>query len=246
MAVPAFVQAGSGATITGTTGTASLAGATVGNFIVLHLLVDTAAAFPYVSGGSGFEACDGTDNTLDFIQGIQVGATDLGSLRTWVGRVTNAAVSVDVDTNSSTNDMFMRLYEFSGVSSDPVVTNVVESTASQAQGTSTTIGDADVTTTGTDELAIQLVGVVDNQAVGSFTGESGGDWTEAVAEYVGGGTVGVIQLQTAGMAAAGTIGGGSFVMAGSAGWGVQGFAIKSPAAAPGTAEVRITSVPLRW
>lgn len=247
MAIPVFVDAGAGVTITGTSASVTHT-ASVGNFLILQVLVDTSAGFPYISGGSGFEDIAGTDGTMDLVggTGIQVGAGDNGSMRNWVGRATNASVSITVDTNASTNDMFCRIYQFSGASIDTVVANVIESTASQAQGTSTTIGDADPTTTGTNELAVNLVGVTDPNAVGAFTGMSGGTWAEAVAEYASvSGTQATIQLQTASMASPGTISGGTFVMSGSAPWGVQGLAIKSPSeSTPVT--LRTVRSALRW
>lgn len=233
MAAPSFVQASAGWTITGTSGAGSLSGAVVGNFLLLQVLVDTSAAFPIIGSGSGFEKVDGTDNDMDLIAGIQVGATDLGAMRTWVGRVTNSSVSITVDTNGSTNDMFCRLYEFSGVSSDNVIANVVENTASQNQATSSTITDADVTATVAETLAINCVGVVDNQALSAFTGATGGTWSEPVAEYVGSGTVGVIQLQIAALGSPGTINGGSLTMGGSAAWGIQGMTFRPTVAGGG-------------
>jgi hypothetical protein len=66
-------------------------------------------------------------------------------------------------------------------------------------GTSTSIRDAPVTTLGPDRLALNFVGINDDNAVAAFTGgTAGGTWAEAVAEYAdSGGTDASIQLQIA-------------------------------------------------
>jgi PKD repeat protein len=84
----------------------------------------------------------------------------------------------------------------------------------------------DVTTTDARRLAVSFVFVNDNNSVGSFTGETGGDWVEAVAEFrTNAGSDGTVQLQTATMASAGTISGGSYRMRQSDPWGVRAFAL---------------------
>ena len=93
-------------------------------------------------------------------------------------------------------------------------------------GTVAAISAQAVTTTGVKRLAVSFVFVNDDNAVGSFTGETGGDWTEAVAEYTTvSGADGCIQLQNATMASAGTISGGSYAMAAADPWGVRAFAL---------------------
>ncbi|MCJ7770321.1 hypothetical protein MUP37_01965, partial [Candidatus Bathyarchaeota archaeon] len=66
--------------------------------------------------------------------------------------------------------------------------------------------------------------------VQSFTGESGGDWTEAIAEFQyngpGSGDDLCIQLQIATMASAATISNGSYdTGSNNVGWGVRAFAL---------------------
>lgn len=106
---------------------------------------------------------------------------------------------------------------------------IIEASAT-ATGTGTTVNDQGVTTTDVDRLAINLVGVTTNSggvpAFPSFTGETGGDWTETLAEYTTTiGTDGGLQLQTAGMASAATISGGSMTVTAADSWRVIGFAI---------------------
>jgi hypothetical protein len=96
-------------------------------------------------------------------------------------------------------------------------------------GTGSTINAQSVTTTDTKRLAVSFVFVNDNNAVDSFTGETGGDWTEAVSEFTSSeGSDGCVQLQTATMASTGTITGGSDYMGYGVydPWGVRAFALK--------------------
>jgi hypothetical protein len=122
------------------------------------------------------------------------------------------------------------MYEFQDVSTGTTLADVIEqngtTTPSTSAGTSEIISDADVTTTGPDRLALNFVAVNDDNPVDAFAGMSGGTWAETVAEFeVATGTDGGIQLQSATMASAGTIGGGTYTMAASDGWGVVGFAL---------------------
>jgi hypothetical protein len=94
-------------------------------------------------------------------------------------------------------------------------------------GTSQVINARPVTTTGNSRLVVSFIFVNDDNAVGSFTGETGGDWIEAVNEFTTlQGNDGCIQLQVATKATAGTITGGSYTMPAIDPWGVRAFALK--------------------
>ena len=96
-------------------------------------------------------------------------------------------------------------------------------------GTANTISAQSVITTGIERLAVSFVFVDDDNALDPFTGESGGDWTEGVAEYTTtSGADGAMGLQIATMATAGTISGGTDTMGASDTWGVRAFALKPP------------------
>ncbi len=107
----------------------------------------------------------------------------------------------------STNQRGARIYSFAGRVSGSITDCVL--------GFSTTTHATDpqmpsVTTTKAGSLAVALVAQNDNNALADATGESGGDWVEAVAEYVAALTPGfVLQIQTAAMASVGTISGGA-------------------------------------
>jgi hypothetical protein len=96
--------------------------------------------------------------------------------------------------------------------------------------TTTTINAQSVTTTDANELAVSLNFVTNDNAVASFSGETGGAWAEAVAEFTTiAGSDGCVQLQTASMTSEGTISGGNTVMSLSDAWGVRAFALKPKA-----------------
>jgi hypothetical protein len=93
-------------------------------------------------------------------------------------------------------------------------------------GTDSSIEAQSVITIGGQRLAVSFVFVNDDNAVGPFTGETGGDWVEAAAEFTTtAGSDGCIQLQIATMASAGMISGGVYTMTAADPWGVRAFAI---------------------
>lgn len=225
MPVPVFVGAGSGTTITALNGSVSKTSCTGGNVIILHVFMDGAGTFPTTSATSNISSLGGVASTMDFISGYVVGGASEAAHRLFIGRVT-ADGTCSTTIGDSTADMFCRMYEFSGCGTGPFLSDVLESTGSQNQGTSTTVSDADPTTLGADRLALQFVSVGSNVTLADFTGETGGDWTEAVAEHSDAtGTAGAIQLQTASVPNQGTIGGGSQTIGSSQPWGVIGAAL---------------------
>jgi hypothetical protein len=119
------------------------------------------------------------------------------------------------------------MYRFESWRNDATMANNFEGTNTSGPTTSTTIADASVTTTAADRLAVNLVSVTDDNALDAFTGMTGGTWAEAIAEY----TTALpspdvaLGLQTATMASAGTIDGGTDVMVASDAWYVFGLAI---------------------
>ena len=65
--------------------------------------------------------------------------------------------------------------------------------------------------------------VVENEALVSFTGETGGDWTSRFTDAQ---TSGSIQLQAVTLATAGSISGGSLTKSAAGAWSIIGFVIK--------------------
>lgn len=224
----AFVGAGTGVTVTGTSGTVSKTGCTAGNLIIVQALVNGTQT-PGITNVSNIENIAGTDNAMTTAPGGPFGvgaAGGSGNQGIWYGRAM-ADGTCSVDVNVTSDDMVARVYEFSGVFTDATVANIIDNTAAgtgmrQSVGTSTTPGGLNpaVTTTGDNRLAMAFVAIVGNVTVTDMTGESGGDWTEAVSEYAD--TPGTIQLQTAAIPSAGSINpGGSQTISSSLGWAVD-------------------------
>jgi hypothetical protein len=235
MAAPTFVKASIGEVTPGTT-FGWLAGdpsfPTAGNIIVLHLFQDGTGTNPTFDAFNNVEALDGTDSSMTLVaSAAAVGGTPNAKQFIHIGRsMITGTPGPSADITTAGDDLYCRMYEFATVSAGTTLATVIEnSTAgSFSNGTPLTqaqINDTAVVTLGADRLALNLVAVNDDNAVGAFTGMTGGTWAEA-AEYAEPfGTDATIQLQTAAMASAGTIDGGSYTMVASDAWGVVGFAL---------------------
>jgi hypothetical protein len=205
-----------------------------GQVLIVHLLQDgsqTGANAPSVTSITNAEDLAGTDNVLTYIGAFNVGATPEAYQHLWIGRGLAAANAVITGANAGNDDIFVRIYRFDNVSTGTTLSTVIENATAgatvSAGATDGTIADASVQSLGADRLALNFVGINDDNAVAAFTGMTGGTWAEAVAEYAdSGGTDGCIQLQTAAMASAGTIDGGTTTNSDATdGWGVVGFAL---------------------
>ena len=147
----------------------------------------------------------------------------------------SGTVTVDIPSTGS-NTFVARIYQFRDWLKDATWANNWEGGGllnSVDTGDATNITHTAVTTTDVDRLAVAFVAVVDDNALDAFTGETGGDWTEPVAEYTTiTGTDGAIGLQVATLATAATLTGGSDAMAAADPWQVRTFAIKPASGAP--------------
>ncbi|MBA3757843.1 hypothetical protein H0X09_03190 [Candidatus Saccharibacteria bacterium] len=160
------------------------------------------------------------------------GWTSIASAAIWGGRSTifaKSAAGTENGTLTVTSNVvagnlaYARIYRFTDWKNDSTMANNFEG-FSTSQDSATPMTDAGVTTTAAKRLAVQFIHSGAAVSLGNFTGETGGDWTEAIAEVST--TVaddGTLQLQTADMASSGTINGGSQTT--SAPWGIHGFAI---------------------
>jgi hypothetical protein len=147
------------------------------------------------------------------------GPANLGTAavgRAWVfGKLaagTEDGATIGFGTAGGTAGRYGRIYSFGGYVSGTLVqiipadsfTDIPHATDPQAPTVTTTVAGA---------CAVALVAQNDNNTIGDFTGEAGGDWVEAFAEYVDAaiGTQGCMaQLQTAiPTADPGTISGGT-------------------------------------
>lgn len=229
MAAPTFVKGSAGSyDTTGAWSYTADAPSSAGNFYIVHWLWDGVPSTPpSITGVTNAEALDGTDSTLTYVTGS---GPATGQVRIYAGRALNTSAMVISGTNALNVDHWMCVYEFSNVSSGTTIATVFENSVPGGSiaetGNTAAITDVAVTTLGLDRLALQFVTVDDDNAVGAFTGMSGGTWTEAVAEYAdSAGSDACLQLQTAEMAASETIDGGSYTMSDADNWAVIGFAL---------------------
>lgn len=252
MAAPTFVSASAGTTdATGPwTHTGPAPGAT-GRIVIVHLLQDgTNAGVPAITSVTNAANIGGVANVLTKIGQFDVGSpTPTARHHVWIGRTTSASgAMVITGTNTGGDDVYVRVYLFSGVSAATslarVIENVTRGSTGVSAGTSATASDAAVTTLGPDRLVLNLLAIDDDNPVGPFSGQTGGTWAEATAEYATqSGTDGCIQIQTATLATAGTIDGGTASITDVDNWGVVGFALlpTGPAVYSGSVVNPVTS-----
>jgi uncharacterized protein (UPF0333 family) len=202
-----FVSAGTGSGVTGNPTPGYPSGMQSGDLILLQVTVRNTATTPTTP--LGFTALYSADST--------------GTGRQWIYykfATGSESGSITVSIAGSVTKM-ARMYAFRNVA----LSSFTEA-ASFGSGTAQPINARPVTTTNNARLAVSFVFVNYNNAVNSFTGETGGDWIESVNEFTTtAGSRGCIQLQTATMATAGTITGGSYTMSAANPWGVRAFAL---------------------
>ena len=238
MAAPSYVNAGTGATdATGAWSYTCQASEAAGRVFIVHILQDggTATAMT-VTGGTNIEALDGTANTWTPImygsyRWYWCGGTSDAVQYLLIGRATSTSAPTISGGNSTSEDLYIRSYQFSNVNTGTTQAALIENYDSTygdllvTLGNSNTASDSSVSTLGPDRLALNFVAVNDDNAIAQFSGQSGGTWTE-VAEYAeSSGTDGAIQLQYATMTSAGTINGGTASITDMDAWGVIGFAL---------------------
>ncbi len=203
-----FVNAGGGSGTTGNPTPSYPSGLRAGDLILLQVTVRDTTNTP--STPSGFKLLFGPDSTGTGRQWIYYKFSD----GTESGTLTITIVG--------SSCKMARMYAFRNVAPE----NFIEG-GGFTSGTGLTISAPSVTTYGIGRLALAFVFVNDDNAVGDFTGETGGNWQEAIPEFTTtAGDDGTIQLQTAIMVSPGTISGGSYAMLAADPWGVRAFALK--------------------
>ena len=214
--VPTFQQAGAG-TARSTTGNLTPAypttGLTAGDLFVLQ--VTTRNATTTVNTPTGWTASFGPDNG--------------GSTTTVRQRIFHRIASGTESGNETVTfgsdagvTKMARIYRYRGTRTNA---NPFEA-GNTSVGTSTTISQPSVTTTGVNRLVVAYVFVSDDNALDAFVSATGGTWSESVAEFTTTlGNDGAIQAQEAIRLTAGTISGGTEVMAASDPWGVRAAAL---------------------
>jgi len=232
----AFQAAGTGV-LTATSGAACTpgnpAGIVAGNALIAHVFY----------GGSTTSPDTPTDWSL--LDGPRDLSTPATNGRVWVygKKAVGGDAAPAFGTQAVTTPRRARVYRFDGVLDDTIA-NMVGG-FDYATGTSAAVSDTGVTTgaDAQDYLAVNFVAISENPTIGPFTGETGGDWTEAVAEFTG--TTGTpdtcMQIQTAVVAPSTTINGGTVTPSTTNPWGVVGFYIRS--AVPKTTAATLAETP---
>lgn len=203
MAAPSFVQASTGATdATGAFSFTGSATGTIGDIVIVHVGIDGSGAISWGTiSGTNIQSLAAVNNTWTEIGTFHSGAAV--QQRLFIGRRTSSssAPTFSASANTSGNDVYGRMYEFTNVSTGTTLATVIEN--STAGGTTTsgvtssdTASNAAVTTLGPDRLALNFVAVNDDNSISAFTGESGGNWVLPASPYAdAGGTDGAIALQ---------------------------------------------------
>lgn len=221
MALPAYAAAGTGVRDDTTVAIPYPSGISAGHLLLLQVLCYNIET---VTTPADWTLLYGPDTAAAGVQGRQY----------IYAKSATGSESGTLTVTASNSDIGGRIYRFTGWANASPITANFEAGAT-ANGSDASIEIPSVTTTGTDELVVAFIGITDDNAVASATGETGGDYTEAVAEYAQStGADFCIQLQTAGKAAAGTISGGVVSMGAADGWVVRAFAIKSSVGMTGT------------
>ena len=196
-----YKSQGAGAAVNTTNAALSpLCPATVdaGDILIAHVAQFGVTATPATP--SGWTLLDGPRN---------LGTAPDG--RHWIfGKIaagTEDGTAVAFGTGGAAQKRWARVYSFAGYVSGTIA-DCVTGFAFTAHATDPQMPS--VTTTKAGSRAVACVAQTDDNAIASATGESGGDWIEAVAEFTS--TVGagvMMQIQTAAMASPGTISGGT-------------------------------------
>jgi hypothetical protein len=116
--------------------------------------------------------------------------------------------NVSINLTAAANAGACRMYSFRGV----VTSSFTEAASVVNLPAGASVTAPTVATTGQGRTAVVFSVLDDQTGMGTFSGETGGDWTEPTAEYFTGiGSNLSIQLQTATMQSGGTISGGTAV-----------------------------------
>lgn len=204
--------------------------AAAGRLFIVQVLQDgTADGTVSITSITNAEDLAGTDNVLTYIGAFDVGASQEAIQHLWIGRCLSSSAPVITGANSGTDDIYIRARSFANTSIGTTLATVIENGSAggtaNVTGTSNTASDAGVTTLGPDRLALQFLGINDDNTPVQFTGMSGGTWDPWLTYANASGTDGSVSTAIATMVTAGTIGGGTGSIVDSDAWGVVGFAL---------------------
>lgn len=127
MAIPAFVTASTGTTdATGAWTHTSTAPGEAGRILLVHLLQDGTNAAPTITSVTNAEDLAGADNVLTYVGAFPVGDPAAAYQHLWIGRSLSTSAMVITGANAGGDDVYVRVYEFSGVSTGTTLTTVME------------------------------------------------------------------------------------------------------------------------
>jgi hypothetical protein len=190
LTAPSFLGAGAGAAGTGDLAIPYPSGVTAGQLLMLQL-GSRSSNVPVTPAGWTLLWFDERVNPRQRIYWKLATGSETGTLA-----VTMGASNVNVG----------RMYAFGGVAAPPALFESAVVTGADVG----TLPGPTVTCGGTGRLAVDFVALDSNPALNPIAGETGGDWIEAVPEFLSdiGSNFG-IQLQVATMSGGGTISGGT-------------------------------------
>lgn len=154
--------------------------------------------------------------------------TGSGTFRQWIYyKISDGTETGTARWSISGSALFMgRMHQFRGTA-----TSSFTQSGGLDNGNSATLTIPSVTTTRADSLAVAFPAIADDNTMTDSSGETGGDYTKAAADYLTtAGLDGAFGIQTATMASPGTISGGSITAGASDPWLVRAFALMPPAA----------------
>ncbi|TXH52533.1 MAG: hypothetical protein E6Q97_15425 [Desulfurellales bacterium] len=227
MTMPAFVSKGTAGT--------SIGDVCSGEYSVDTTLpgsINSGDVIVILFGGNGIlSTIDSADTPSGYTAGLStgIGTTVAAAMFYKVANGTEDSTTVTVSGffgGSTAARVIAQSYVFSGSG-----TGGYHAVGGTNSGSSTTPSFASVTTTEANELAVGLMFAIVNTTVGDVTGETGGNWTEAAAEDTS--STRVVQCQTAQMASAGTISGGTMTLGTGGPWKTLSFALKEIVAGGG-------------
>lgn len=223
-----YEGAGGGLHTTGTTFNVAYPGThAAGDLLLLQIMVADTSNAPTV--GNSFTLLYGPDSD--------------GNARQWIyykfaSGSESGSISVAVSGSSL---KLARMFTFRNVASESFTEN-----PSFGVGSTTTVNAQSVTTSGPNRLAISFIFWKGNDAdINSITGETGGDWTEVADQTKSPDDgKGGIDLQSAGIASAGIISGGTGTLSKSVtSWGLKAFALIPTIAGYPTGDVSFQVLP---
>ena len=200
MVAPVYIAASTGATDAGGAWTATChAPGAAGRVIILQVLQDGATSGAVaVTGSTNINNLAGSAGWTS-IGSFAVGSATAAYQHLWIGRSTGTSAPTASGTNSTSEDLYWRFYEFNNGSTGTTLATVIENGTAGATanevGTSSTAADAGVTTLGSDRLALNFVAVNDDNAIAEFSGEAGGEWSLLGTYAESSGTDGAVGLQ---------------------------------------------------